>query len=123
MKKLIAIVMLGVLSPIVLAAQTSSTLAGKYIDTKSQAVVEIDPADTGYTIQQISSPIEKDQQKNGKVFAAIENTAATPMKGYVIDSSTGKHYPSTFEVSDGGATVTMKLKVSMIHITTTWKKQ
>jgi len=79
--------------------------------------------DTGYTIQQISSPIEKDQQKNGKVFAAIENTAATPMKGYVIDSSTGKHYPSTFEVSDGGATVTTKLKVSMIHITTTWKKQ
>jgi len=45
------------------------------------------------------------------------------MKGFLIDLSTGKQYPATFDVGDGGSTITMKLKASFVHFSTTWKKQ
>ena len=104
-------------------AQSTGDIAGTYLVPKGPSVVEIVHEGQGYRVKQISSTSAKEQMNNGKVRAEIPDAAAQPLIGIVNDFDSGKQYRATWEVTDGGATLTMKVKVAFLTSSYVWKKQ
>jgi uncharacterized protein (DUF2147 family) len=115
-----AILLFGVAG---LQAQSTGEISGTYFVPKGPSVVEIIRDGNGYKVTQISSTATKEQANNGKVRALIPDASAKPLSGIVNDFDSGKQYPATWEVTDGGQTLTMKVKVAFMHASYVWKKQ
>ncbi len=104
-------------------AQSTGDISGTYFVPKGPSVVEIVHDGSGYKVTQIASTAAKEQAYNGKVRAVIPDASAKPLSGTVNDFDSGKQYQATWEVTDGGQTLTMKVKVAFIHASYVWKKQ
>lgn len=106
-----------------LQAHSASDISGRYLVPKGPSIVEIVHDGNGYKVTQISTPVAKQQVNNGRVRALIPDASATPLGGTVNDFDSGKQYEATWEVSDGGQSLTMKVKVAFFHASYVWKKQ
>ena len=66
-------------------AQPAGDISGRYLVPKGPSIVEIVHEGRGYQVMQISAPVAKDQENNGKVRALIPEAEAIPLAGTVND--------------------------------------
>jgi uncharacterized protein (DUF2147 family) len=104
-------------------AQSQGDITGTYFVPKGPSTVEIVRDGKGYRVTQVSSTSTKEQAHNGKVRATIPEATASPLAGTVNDLDSGKQYQATWEITDGGKTLTMKVKVAFMHVNYVWQKQ
>ena len=105
-----------------LQAQMAANIAGKYVDEKNKAVLAIEPAEKGYVVRQISTPVDKDKPMDGKVVAKITSLSGSTMTGVAISLPSGKEYSAAWEIESGGSRIAMRVKAGLFHFSANWRK-
>ena len=105
-----------------LPAQITAAVSGRYVDEKNKAILSIEPAEKGYVVRQISTPVDKDKAMNGQIVAKITSVTGTSMAGVAISLPSGKEYQATWEIQSGGSQIAMRVKAGIFHFNADWKR-